>query len=81
MTKARAQEHLDAADRSLKGAKPRIREQEERVQKLARNGHETENSEAFLITFKDLEVTMVKHRDLVRSELNKAEFHLITRPR
>lgn len=70
MNKAKAKQHLATADKHLADGKQRIRKQEERVKRLAADGHATESAEKTLEYFKRLEKTMVKHRDLIRKELS-----------
>jgi hypothetical protein len=64
MHKPKAQKYLADLDASITGAEAQVREQEERVKKLAAGGHQTENSRETLKSFKALAETMVKHRDL-----------------
>jgi hypothetical protein len=72
MDKAEAQEHLAEADRNIEKGKDQIRKQEERVEKLAADGHATKTAERTLKYFQELERTMEKHRDMIRNGVKKS---------
>lgn len=67
MTKEKETE-LEMAERHVREAEAHVARQEETVQQLRRDGHDTKQAEALLTTF---EATLVEHRrglDLVRRE-------------
>jgi hypothetical protein len=72
MDKARIREHLERADRNVKKGEKLIEQQAERVEELARDGHPTQIHEENLKALRDVEETLKKTRDAVRSELDES---------
>jgi hypothetical protein len=74
MDKAQVREHLDRANRNVKKGEELIERQAERVKELARDGHPTKIHEENLKALRDVEETLKKTRDAVRSELDENHY-------
>ena len=64
------EEHLAQAQRSVAQGERHIEEQEQRVAKLTRDGHDISQAEDLLEVFRETQVQHVAHRDLILREMN-----------
>jgi hypothetical protein len=63
--------HLEQAERHVVEGARRIAEQEERVDDLARNGHDTTEARKLLNNFYASQAQHIQHRDLIRKMLEE----------
>jgi enoyl-CoA hydratase/carnithine racemase len=69
--KAKIQKHLDLANKHVKKGEKLIKEQEERVEELARDRDPTKIHEENLEAMRALEETLKQTRDSIREELEE----------
>ncbi len=62
-------EHLSEANRHIGMAHKLIHEQEERIARLDRDGHNTQDARGLLQTLRESLVTMKFHRNAIEAEL------------
>ena len=62
-------EHLSEANRHIGTAQKLIYEQEERIARLDRDGHNTRDARGLLQTLRESLVTMKLHRNAIEAEL------------
>ena len=70
MDRSRQLQHLEEAERHLLRGEQNITDQEERIEVLERDGHETTLARAVLETFLSTQMQFVAHRDQILRELD-----------
>ena len=64
-------EHLKEANRHIGSARKRIHDQEDRIARLDRDGHNTRDARGLLQTLRESLVTMQLHRKSIEAELER----------
>lgn len=71
MDESKIREHLEEANQHVKKGKDLIEQQEERIEEMARDGHQTKIHKEYLETLREVQETFEKNRDSIRKELEE----------
>jgi len=69
MGESKVREHLEEANQHVKKGEDLIEQQEERVQEMARDGHQTKIHKQYLETLREVKETFEKNRDSIRDKV------------